>query len=130
MMEDLSSQVMEFQANLTSLAYRRKTTPVDPEVPSVRDALAAIWSASRIPDTPNGTQQARGPVVRPAARTGTWDPSVFEGSQEPTAKWVKIGFESEDLQSEFSRVGLLGLDCLVCPALPCCATRNSLYRLM
>ncbi|KAG8886764.1 hypothetical protein FRB98_001029 [Tulasnella sp. 332] len=114
MMEDLSSQVMEFQANLTSLAYRRKTTPVDPELPSVRDALTVIWNASRIPDTPIGIQQTRGPIARPAVRAGTWDPSVFEdpGSQASTAKWVKIGFESEDLQLEFERVGLLGLDCL------------------
>ncbi|KAG9001483.1 hypothetical protein FRB94_006575 [Tulasnella sp. JGI-2019a] len=117
MMEDLSSQVMEFQANLISLAYRRKTTSVDPDVPSVRDTLNVIWIASKIPDAPSVPQKGRTPIIRSNVNTsaGTWDPAAFDGQSSQganTGKWVKIGFESEDLQSEFSRVGLLGLDCL------------------
>ena len=40
---------------------------------------------------------------------------VHENDQDhdDEEKWVKIGFESENLRAEFARTGLLGLDCLV-----------------
>lgn len=104
-MEDLTSSVLEFQANLMSLAYRRKTTPVDPESPTVKRALELIWHAGR--PRPKSMSSSRH-----HAKAGD-DYSLYEAEDISNDRWVKLGFESENIRSEFARVGLLGLDCLV-----------------
>lgn len=86
--EDLTSCILDFQANVVRVTYRKKNTVVEPElVPSHTAALKYIWSSSKAQEEP--------------------DP---EGG---TIKWRKLGFDSEDLTQEFQEVGVLGLDCLV-----------------
>ena len=86
--EDLTSCILDFQTNMVRVTYRKKTTPVEPEIePSHGAALRYIWENSKVYEEP--------------------DP---EGG---TLMWRKLGFDSEDLQEEFREVGVLGLDCLV-----------------
>lgn len=85
--EDLTSSILDFQANMIRVTYRRKTHPVDPvREPSHFTALEYIWNASKLPEE----QQPDGPY-----------------------KWRKLGFLTEDMNREFAEVGVLGLDCLV-----------------
>lgn len=107
-MEDLTSSVLEFQANLMSLAYRRKTTPVDPESPTVKKALDLIWNAGR----PRPKSMSLRHHGANSSRAGD-EYSLYEAEDISNDRWVKLGFESENIRSEFARVGLLGLDCLV-----------------
>lgn len=87
-MEDLTSCILDFQANIVRITYRKKTTLVDPEgEDSHAAALDHIWSSSQLEE------------------------EVDE--QELPSKWRQLGFESEDMVQEFSEVGVLGLDCLV-----------------
>lgn len=88
--EDLTSCILDFQANIIRVTYRKKTTFVDPEtVPSHGVALDFIWNSSKLNEN-----------------------SVDEHGQ--VLKWRKLGFDSEDVINEFGDVGVLGLDCLVC----------------
>lgn len=88
-MEDLTSCILDFQANIVRVTYRKKTTVVDPESePSHADALEYIWESSKLQEETD--------------------------EQGSALKWRKLGFESEDMVQEFSEVGVLGLDCLVC----------------
>jgi engulfment and cell motility protein 1 len=90
--EDLTSCILDFQANMVRATYRRKTFQVDPVMePSHSAALAFIWTCSRLTE---------------------------EESEDGLYKWRKLGFNSEDLSNEFSDVGVLGLDCMVCPLKP------------
>jgi engulfment/cell motility protein 1 len=85
--EDLTSCILDFQANMISVTYRRKMTYVDPVTePSHSAVLAYIWTASRLIEE-------------------EWGNGLY--------KWRKLGFNGEDLSHEFSEVGVLGLDCLV-----------------
>lgn len=87
-MEDLTSCILDFQANIVRVTYRKKTSLVDPETdPSHAAALHYIWSTSKL----------------------------AEDSDEHglPIKWTKFGFDSEDIVQEFSAVGVLGLECLV-----------------
>ncbi|KAF7793496.1 hypothetical protein EIP86_004608 [Pleurotus ostreatoroseus] len=85
--EDLTSGILDFQANMVRVTYRKKTTIVEPEIePTHTTSLVYIWQHSRQREEPDG-----------------------EGG---TLKWRKLGFESEDLMQEFEEVGVLGLDCL------------------
>jgi engulfment/cell motility protein 1 len=85
--EDLTSSILDFQANMVRVTYRRKTHPVDPtREPSHLTALEYIWSASKLMEE----QQSDGPY-----------------------KWRKLGLLTEDISQEFAEVGVLGLDCLV-----------------
>ena len=85
--EDLTSSILDFQANMIRVTYRRKTHFVDPVgEPSHLSALEYIWNASKLVEE----QQPEGPY-----------------------KWRKLGFPTEDLSREFIEVGVLGLDCLV-----------------
>ena len=85
--EDLTSSILDFQANMIRVTYRRKTHFVDPATePSHLLALEYIWDASKLTEE----EQPDGPY-----------------------KWRKLGFLSEDLTREFAEVGVLGLDCLV-----------------
>lgn len=86
--EDLTSCILDFQANMVRVTFRKKTTLVDPEgFEKQQDTLSYIWKASRLQES----DDAEGSVRR----------------------WRKLGFESESLTQEFGEVGLLGLDCLV-----------------
>jgi engulfment/cell motility protein 1 len=86
--EDLSSCILDFQANIIRVTHRKKTAMVDPaQDPSQRAALDYIWSVSKLQE--EGDHQGR------------------------VLKWQKLGFDSEDLVEEFNDSGVLGLECLV-----------------
>ena len=87
--EDLTSSILDFQANMIRVTHRRKTHFVDPaREPSHLTALESIWDASKLTEE----QQPDGPH-----------------------KWRKLGFTTEDITREFAEVGVLGLDCMVRP---------------
>ena len=89
--EDLTSCILDFQANMVRVTFRKKTTLVEPDFePLHNQALQFIWEKSKI-------QEEREDAV------------TF-------IKWRKLGFETEDIGHEFREVGVLGLDCLVCCA--------------
>ena len=86
--EDLTSCILDFQANMIRVNFRKKTTAVDPQPQSShRIDLDYIWACSKLREEvdANGNQ----------------------------FKWRKLGFETEDVAGEFAEVGVLGLDCLV-----------------
>ncbi|KAG6886236.1 hypothetical protein C0993_010798 [Termitomyces sp. T159_Od127] len=86
-MEDLTSCILDFQANVVRVTYRKKTTLVNPETEaSHAAALACIWAHSRLVEETD--------------------------EQGGRLKWRKLGFETENVSQEFSEVGVLGLDCL------------------
>ena len=89
--EDLTSSILDFQANLARCVLRKKMTPVEPyDVPEHHTIMKHIWQASRVDETSDGV----GDVLH----------------------WRKLGFDSEDVTHEFENVGVLGLECLVrCP---------------
>lgn len=84
--EDLTSSILDFQANFLRVTYRKKNTEVEPEYPVHGASLHYIWTNSQVREEPDG---------------------------EGVLKWRKLGFDSEDLTQEFGLVGVLGLDCLV-----------------
>lgn len=85
--EDLTSSILDFQANNVRVTFRRKTTSVDPEQDQNQETtLRFIWASSKLPEV------------------------IEEGE---TFKWRRLGFETEDLRKEFSGTGALGLDCFV-----------------
>lgn len=86
--EDLTSCILDFQANIVRVAYRQKTTFVFPEEdPAHEAALNYIWERSNLKE--------------------------IEDENGLPLKWRLLGFDSEDIIQEFSEVGVLGLDCLV-----------------
>lgn len=86
--EDLTSCILDFQANIVRVTYRKKTTIVDPdEDESHAAALRSIWASSKLSEEVDSNGQL--------------------------LKWRKLGFETEDIVQEFSEVGLLGLECFV-----------------
>lgn len=81
--EDLTSCILDFQANMIRVTFRKKNTLIEPDAePLHAIALNTIWAASKL--------ESSGSV-----------------------KWRKLGFKSENMTQEFSEVGALGLDCLV-----------------
>ena len=87
--EDLTSCILDFQANIVRVMYRKKHTLVEPGVePGHAASLNYVWVNSRAREDP--------------------DP---DGG---TIKWRRLGFDSEDMTQEFGEVGVLGLDCMVC----------------
>ncbi|TFK75020.1 hypothetical protein BDN72DRAFT_955358 [Pluteus cervinus] len=85
--EDLTSCILDFQANMIRVTYRKKTTPVDPEADPIQgDALDFIWESSGL--------------------------QVEQNAGGHPLKWRNLGFESEDIVHEFHEVGVLGLECL------------------
>ncbi|KAF8347827.1 ELMO/CED-12 family-domain-containing protein [Amanita rubescens] len=85
--DDLTSCILDFQANFVRIAYRKKATVVDPdEAPEHESALESIWIDSKLEEEVDSDGQV--------------------------LKWRKLGFESEDIIHEFEDVGLLGLECL------------------
>ena len=88
MIEDLTSCILDFQANMVRVTYQKKMTVVEPEIePTHTTSLVYIWTHSKTREEPDG-----------------------EGG---TLKWRKLGFETEDLMREVGEVGVLGLDCWV-----------------
>lgn len=88
--EDLTSSILDFQANEAKIILRRKYQPVDPLVHVEHfNALRYIWTSSKL-------EEEEEPISEGAA----------------LRKWRKIGFETEDVSHEFEPVGVLGLDCL------------------
>lgn len=86
--DDLTSCILDFQANIIRVTHRKKTTPVD----SLNDrsheaALKFIWTSSKLQEDRDDANYI--------------------------VKWRQLGFETEDIDSEFHDVGVLGLDCLV-----------------
>jgi engulfment/cell motility protein 1 len=95
--EDLTSSILDFQANMVRLCYRQKTTLVEPAAePAQAATLDAVWRAARLAEAPD-----------PAAAVDA------EGASIVMLKWRRLGYDSEDLGREFGSVGLLGLHCLV-----------------
>lgn len=89
LLEDLTSSILSFQSALVRLTFRKKTTPVNTDdEASHEEMVSSVWRAGGL---------------------------VEEYDSEGIVKWRKLGFESEDLTLEFEGVGLLGLECLVCP---------------
>ncbi|KAI8996397.1 ELMO/CED-12 family-domain-containing protein [Trametes punicea] len=85
--EDLTSCILDFQANMVRVTFRKKTTLVEPDFePLHNQALQLIWEKSKL-------QEDREDAITPI-------------------KWRKLGFETEDIGHEFREVGVLGLDCL------------------
>ncbi|KAI0765665.1 ELMO/CED-12 family-domain-containing protein [Trametes elegans] len=85
--EDLTSCILDFQANVVRVTFRKKTTLVEPDFePLHQQALHFIWEKSALEE---GREDAITPI-----------------------KWRKLGFETEDIGHEFREVGVLGLDCL------------------
>ena len=86
--EDLTSCILDFQANMVRVTYRKKTTIVDPDDDELHAAaLRSIWACSKLTEEVD--------------------------SEGQILKWRKLGFETEDIDQEFSEVGVLGLECLV-----------------
>ncbi|KAJ4469589.1 ELMO/CED-12 family-domain-containing protein [Lentinula aciculospora] len=87
MVEDLTSSILDFQANMLKVTYRKKSTPVNVEdQPSHVADLNYIWNHSKLIQ------------------------EVDENGQQ--LKWRKLGFDTEDIELEFNDVGILGLECL------------------
>ncbi|KAF9218953.1 hypothetical protein BS17DRAFT_718897 [Gyrodon lividus] len=85
--DDLTSCVLDFQANIVRVTYRKKTTLVEPGAePTHSSALQYIWDSSKVRQ------------------------ELDEDGQ--VLKWRKLGFRSESIIEEFQEVGVLGLDCL------------------
>jgi engulfment and cell motility protein 1 len=86
--EDLTSCILDFQANIVRITNRKKTTLVDPEIEDAHAvALLAIWECSKLEEE-------------------------IDANGHPL-RWRKLGFDTEDIVQEFSEVGVLGLECLV-----------------
>ena len=86
--DDLTSCILDFQANIVRVTNRKKTTLVDPDIEDAHaSALTAIWECSKLEEG-------------------------IDANGHPL-KWRKLGFDTEDIIQEFSEVGVLGLECLV-----------------
>jgi len=86
--EDLTSCILDFQANMVRVTYQKKRSFVDYHFNLSHKAdLDYIWLKSSLMEQPD--------------------------IDDTTWKWRLIGFNTEDLEQEFDAVGVLGLDCLV-----------------
>jgi engulfment/cell motility protein 1 len=94
MVDDLTSCVLDFQANMARAMYRTKTTYVEPTTePAHAAALRAVWAAARL--------------------------DVERDDDGNESRWRQLGLASENVTREFGEVGVLGLHCLVRPPSPC-----------
>lgn len=85
--DDLTSCILDFQANIVRVTYRKKTTLVEPKAEPMHDSLLQyIWESTKLREDVDPDGQV--------------------------LKWKKLGFGSENIIEEFQEVGLLGLDCL------------------
>lgn len=110
--DEMASSILEFQANIVRTTYRRKISPVDPDIPKVHDALDFIWQCARVED--NSQADGDSLIVSSNIVGGSGHGlGVTRGIRMNSEKWVKLGFGTEHIRQEFARVGMLGLDCLV-----------------
>lgn len=87
--EDLTSSILDFQANEVRIILRRKHEAVDVlENEDHFNNLRIVWQLSKLEEESD-------------SESGT------------LRKWRKLGFETEEISQEFANVGMLGLDCLV-----------------
>ncbi|KAK6992173.1 ELMO/CED-12 family-domain-containing protein, partial [Favolaschia claudopus] len=84
--EDLTSSILDFQANFIRVTYRKKTTLIEETEPSHAAILQAIWTNSKLTESVDETGQL--------------------------LRWRLLGFDTENLEQEFNDVGVLGLECL------------------
>lgn len=85
--EDLSSCILDFQANIIRITHRKKVTMVEPHAePAHAAALKFIWLSSKLEEE----RDEDGQIL----------------------KWRKLGFDTEDVSMGFHDVGVLGLECL------------------
>jgi engulfment/cell motility protein 1 len=108
--EDLTSSILDFQANMVRVVYRRKNTPVVPENGEVQAVLNMIWRVSKVDEMPlelYGSPRID-PLTSPQLNGHPKVLAALEG------RWWKLGFGSDDLRAEFRIGGMLALDCLVC----------------
>lgn len=108
--EDLTSSILDFQANMVRVVYRRKTTQVDPEDDEVQTVLNTIWRASKVDEMP--LEMYGSPRIDPL--TSPQLNGHPKALPELEGRWWKLGFGSDDLRAEFKLGGMLALDCLVC----------------
>jgi engulfment/cell motility protein 1 len=89
--EELTSCILDFQANIVNVTIKKKDTLVDPDADATHAlAMKSIWDVSRLEEE----YDEHGQVL----------------------KWRKLGFETEEIPYEFRDTGLLGLECLVSAA--------------
>lgn len=120
--EDLTSSILDFQANMVRVVYRRKTMHVDPENGEAQAVLTMIWRASKVDETP--LEAYGSPRVDPLMSPQlNGHPKVLPGLE---GRWWKLGFGSDDLRAEFKIGGMLALDCLVCHLSPLERNSNAL----
>lgn len=135
--EDLTSSILDFQANYVRLIHKRKTTLVDMDNEAHRNVLGFLWSGARTVEGReggmngvgghgmngysvngmNGAGGGRGGGGNSWGERGSDESGGGGGDgggySEGVIKWRLLGFESEDVTEEFGDVGMLGLDCLV-----------------
>ncbi len=85
--EDLTSCVLDFQANLVRVTYRKMMTDINLNNQVHDYMLRQIWQRSKLEETVD----ADGQVV----------------------KWRQLGFDDEDVVEQFGDVGVLGVECMV-----------------
>lgn len=105
--DDLSSSILDFQANEVRVILRKKHEPVESiEKLTHFNALRFIWQTS-------GLEEEEDPEI-----------------ENERLKWRKLGFESENIAQEFENVGVLGLDCFVSSNLRIFILNCYLYMLL
>jgi engulfment/cell motility protein 1 len=86
--EDLTSCILDFQANWIRVVDSKKRTMPDPDTDTFHAAmLKFIWQGAKLEEDLNTNNEV--------------------------VKWRKLGFGTEDVIEEFKDVGVLGLECLV-----------------
>ncbi|KAJ8695248.1 hypothetical protein PTI98_007857 [Pleurotus ostreatus] len=85
--EDLTSCVLDFQANLVRVTYRKMMTDINLNNQVHDYMLRQIWQRSKLEETVD----ADGQVV----------------------KWRQLGFDDEDVVEQFGDVGVLGVECML-----------------
>ncbi|KAL0953838.1 hypothetical protein HGRIS_005016 [Hohenbuehelia grisea] len=84
--EDLTSCILDFQANIVRVTYRKKMTDIDPDTSAHAATLRFIWASTKLQEE---TDEHGEPLM-----------------------WRRIGFDTEDIVEEFAEVGILGLECM------------------
>ncbi|KAH8832732.1 ELMO/CED-12 family-domain-containing protein [Flagelloscypha sp. PMI_526] len=85
--EDLTSCILDFQANWIRVVDSKKRTMPDPDTDTFHAAmLKFIWQGAKLEEDLNTNNEV--------------------------VKWRKLGFGTEDVIEEFKDVGVLGLECL------------------
>ena len=72
--EDLTSSILDFQANVVRVVYRLKTTAADHEELEVQEVLNTIWRASKVDETPRGIRRSQSQSAH--AHVSEWTPEA------------------------------------------------------